>query len=350
MEKTNDYAVFKNLTNPAILLGNGLNLYAQGKRNQCCGNSYLNWIQILALLAAPSAENAEERIGRLIKEGEISLPEIYTAIQFTNYNVMDYEESLIRAIQSLHDYSNKEILLESLSRFRDLKQTDEKYKKRIARLMSDWHPILGVHNKFTDFVAAYQNNGVPILTTNYDNLLEQSQKIQNVWSMLEKNPRKYLFGEYYAPREMSFGEIANSFAIWHIHGDIRKPSSIKISTSDYAKLMQELYRHRRDGTHENNWMRLFYENDLIILGLKLSISEYPLRWLLTDRMEYVKSQSRKIKTIYYDIKKDKSNVSEGKRYFLESIGIEIYNEYKTYDELYSVFGVVAEPTEQPKRA
>jgi hypothetical protein len=204
--------------------------------------------------------------------------------------------------------------------------------------MMTWEPMPSVHGSFVEFASQYNGKGIPVLTTNYDHLLKEAYalgaKERSIRAFGDADRRtRYLFNRRYSLSDLLEDSISNNFAIWHIHGDIENPLSIKVSSSDYAGL---LANYKNGFTSEYSWLRIFKENDLVILGLSLDLSEYPLRWLLYDRMVGLRSNSVNSRTIYCDIQ---NKTPDGKRFYFESIGVEVMDGFDSYDEMYAQFGV-----------
>ena len=82
---------------------------------------------------------------------------------------------------------------------------------------------------------------------------------------------------------------------------------------------------------ERSWLRIFFESDLVIVGFGFGPQEYPLRWLLMERMRRLRSQGGGTRTIYMCTRdvKDAGN----RNFFFESIGVEVDDGASDYDEL-----------------
>lgn len=82
--------------------------------------------------------------------------------------------------------------------------------------------------------------------------------------------------------------------IWHIHGELRRPSSIVLSHDEYARLVGELMKFNSDRRDDylrhqtdlliESWVDYFLMGDVYILGFGMDFSEFDLWWLLGRRL------------------------------------------------------------------
>ena len=148
---------------------------------------------------------------------------------------------------------------------------------------------------------------------------------------------RYLDYEHYAYGEFAVSELARRFSIWHIHGEASRPQTIKISNEDYASMLS---RYRRlssdDGTA--SWRSIFFNNDLVILGLQMGPDEFPLRWLLVERMKRIAMMPHQPRTVYVK-KRNELDDDINRMFFFKSLGIEVDDSAESYEELYRPFGV-----------
>ncbi len=120
--------------------------------------------------------------------------------------------------------------------------------------------------------------------------------------------------------------------IWHIHGDITKPSTVIMGTYYYDKVMREIQNYVSDfikryktaqskGAEctERSWIDSFLTKDVYILGFGLDISEIDLWWLIGCK----KLHFPDTKIYYYE---PKDNLSTAKIALLEAYNIIIDNE------------------------
>ena len=96
--------------------------------------------------------------------------------------------------------------------------------------------------------------------------------------------------------------------VWHVHGELRRPSSIILTHDEYAHQAYEILRHNtiRSGHysrfinefHVSSWIDYFFIGDVYILGLSLDYSEFDLWWLLARRMREMPGIFGNV--VYYD--------------------------------------------------
>ena len=97
----------------------------------------------------------------------------------------------------------------------------------------------------------------------------------------------------------SLGAKYQHKTLWHIHGDISKPSSMVIGHYYYGKLMKqiedraalckrnhEIARHKGIPYRPESWVDLFLTGDVYVLGLGLYLTEQDLWWLLSFKQRH----------------------------------------------------------------
>jgi hypothetical protein len=267
---------------PAILLGNGLNNYR---------NSQTGWERLLI-------EISENTIPEdVFDDRGISYPEIFDAICFNNG-----KESI--------NYSS--------------------LKEKICKIIVDW-PATEYHKTFVDFAG---RNNIPVLTTNYDLILETSIKngklIQpNKLPGEAKRTDYYPWHSYYSDHEVK--NVLNEFAVWHIHGFQHYKRSLVIGAIDYTNVITRLKRYvptkivsaNDEWIGSDSWIAIFFHCDLIIIGLSLDPQETSLRWLFMERERYFRRNEEKRKKTLYVCNRKYDKFKEGKKYFFESINIKL---------------------------
>ncbi len=82
--------------------------------------------------------------------------------------------------------------------------------------------------------------------------------------------------------------------IWHIHGELRCPSSLILSHDEYARYIHRILMHneKRGNAYQNHrqelrfesWVDYFLLGDVYMLGLGMDFSEFDLWWLLGRRL------------------------------------------------------------------
>lgn len=82
--------------------------------------------------------------------------------------------------------------------------------------------------------------------------------------------------------------------IWHIHGELRCPSSLILSHDEYARLVHAIlaynesvgngYQKNQSNLRFKSWIDYLILGDVYILGLGMDYSEFDLWWLLGRRL------------------------------------------------------------------
>ena len=170
-----------------------------------------------------------------------------------------------------------------------------------------------------------------ILTTNYTYELE-SEILPSYPSLSNETKRKYSFVTR-ANRDPvylvhTYNSISPAPDIWHIHGELRRPSSIVLTHDEYAKHVRAITQYNTDrGTEYSktqtamkfkSWVDYMLFGNVHILGLSMDYSEFDLWWLL-NRRKREKAPTGKI-TFYEGNKNEEINT---KHQALKDIGIDV---------------------------
>lgn len=216
----------------------------------------------------------------------------------------------------------------------------------LCKLMQSWKPS-DIHKTIASFAKKHE---IPILTTNYDSLLGDSVRAHfhdfNGEASSEIHPISCCYTTKRKPDVSKFG-------IWHINGMIKYPKSILIGLSHYIRALENI---RKDlllpnkfdaeifqGNHwgftslSNTWVNLIFSRSLFIIGLSLEKDEVLLRWLLLERAKYYALYPYHQMKGWYIIRKE-DKLSSGKKFFLDSVGIEII-QVPDYDSMYNAISV-----------
>lgn len=169
-----------------------------------------------------------------------------------------------------------------------------------------------------------------ILTTNYSYELEseiepkypcfsQDKKLDFVSISGRKTDPVYLLHTY--------NSLAKAPDIWHIHGELRRPSSIVLTHDEYARLVQKIteYNSARGRDYVNSktnlkflsWVDYFLLGNIYILGLSMDFSEFDLWWLLGRRL---REKADKGSFIFYEGEKSSELA---KQHALHDVGAQI---------------------------
>lgn len=186
-----------------------------------------------------------------------------------------------------------------------------------------------------------------ILTTNYTYELEEAlfpgycdlskeKKRKKAFSCSEKSDKKWLVHTFNRVES-----IKGTTDIWHIHGELRRPSSLVLTHDDYARYLGRVVacnseignRYEKDdgsGIEMTSWFDYFMLGNLFILGQGCDFSEFPLWWLLIRRMR--EHEKYGIGTIFYSPQVEQDKDSDGKKMLeaekltvLKSLGVIVEN-------------------------
>lgn len=292
-------AIFNKTNKLAFIVGNGINRYAYGNLIDT------SWS---ALLLECWRRNSP-----------ITLSKIDNGITFTEfYDIMEFQGES----KSIRDC--------------------------VVDIVNGWSPQ-PYHSKFREF---FQINNIPVLTTNFDKNLEGEDLVR---IKLNHPDKKYGFTDYYPwnvvytpDSKYDIGNIFD-FGIWHINGVVDYSRSLKLSLSQYTNQAKRAveFIHSAKGEIDdfavkdknawkgyNTWLHLIFNCDLCIMGLGLDEQETFLRWLLIQREKYYhKFPFRRHRCWYICTKND---LSEGKKFYLDKLGIEIIclrNHKEIYEKL-----------------
>ena len=194
-----------------------------------------------------------------------------------------------------------------------------------------------------NMLNAIKEMNMPIMTTNFDDLMPRGMDLRFFKNMSKKFTDYYPWDCYYSDRELSLP--TEGFAIWYINGMLHYFRSIKLGLSQY---MGNVDRARKmiHGNSENiefneknqnnwpglhTWMHIIFNKSLFIIGLDLQENEVFLRWLLIERAKYFrKFPMRKQSSWFLEIDNVKN---EGRNFFLEKLGFQVIT-LKSYREIY----------------
>jgi len=305
--------------NVALMLGNGINLTSRGSR----GISWDKLMENLITLAAanfPVQDETAVKLRRLLQRGAngetaASWPEVFDFILATG-----------KIKPELRRRTSNELKLQSM----------------IAQMLKEMKPG-PPHRAVANWAAQFR---VPILTTNYDHCF-QDALASDVCKRHRFGNRKpltdlYPWDRYYAPSII--GDPADSFAIWHIHGDRALRRSIRAGLDQYMGMVQRLRKlklpvakeilsgpdeDQRDDPafHAAPWLRTFMGKKLWIQGLGLRSAEVSIRWLLIQRLRYwrrFRAEHRHENGWYVHGPTDKiGQLDEQRRSFFEGLGLKV---------------------------
>lgn len=278
-------------------------------------------------------------------------------IQFKTKNLKSYSDTLKKISDDLrrninpdcNDLSDADIVIR-LSNVISNESMRRIYmnsiKKQIAKNMDEWE-----NSNVATLVQYIRDINAPIMTTNYDKILEKSISCKKFIKKKE-NSNEYInkrdFSDYYPWNVYYSDEEKTDFGIWHINGIIDYPRSIKLGLCDYMgcvekarKMIQgksvfEIEAFEGKNTDYwsgyNTWLHYIFNKDLFIFGLGLNKDETFLRWLLIQRAKYSTISQKPVKGWYVD-----RNINHGKKMFLEVLGFKVIeiNDFKVlYEDIW----------------
>ena len=181
---------------------------------------------------------------------------------------------------------------------------------------------------------------IPILTTNFDHLLESSHTLpKRFLSFPGKNTgftSYYPWNVYF--RKDTLVNPAKGFGIWHINGMVDYPRSMRLGLTQYMNQVSRMrnFIHSSDprfienddfgGKNQdlwkgcNTWLHIIFNCPLMIFGLSLDVNETFLRWLLIEREKYFARFPHRRKAAWYLCYEPEMNL--GKQFFLQYVGFD----------------------------
>ncbi|AFN74141.1 hypothetical protein MROS_0900 [Melioribacter roseus P3M-2] len=295
--------IIESTSDIAFIIGNGINRYF--------GNNAISWENLLLELWNENNGNTQQQTS--IPRG-VSFTEFYDALLIKNFTKKDFTAELQKSVQ---------------------------------KKMSVWVPI---ENGLKSILNKIKSKNAPVLTTNFDDLIPKSLHLE--FRKLEEKGFTdfYPWSCYYS--DMQVNNPSKNFGVWYPNGMIKYHRSIKLGLSQYMgsvsrarKLIhKDVERIEFTGKNQNywegfkTWLHIIFNNSLFIFGLGLEESEVFIRWLLIERAKYFKKfPKRRHKGWYIMKKKEKEEITEGKKFFFKSVGIDVIelNEYKNvYEDIW----------------
>ena len=285
----------------AFLIGNGINKYMSGA---------VSWNEFLIYL---------------IKDKKLQLP-----------------ESVIKTLENSESkpyLTFPEIFSLANIAWKNQKSEKEKSLKRYtAEFFSD--PLRPC--KLLEYAARTHKN---IITTNYDfniekrlKIKESPAKIPSISGISKKSYYYYLFEYFSAP---------DSAKVWHIHGHLKKPGSIKIGLEDYSNTFNYIKKNLfSDGkehynpAHGEKWLGWesclgpLMSKPLVIAGCGLQSEELLLRQLLLYKFHARNTKKSERKDFSAGIYLSGPEKDKNKKAFLESLGF-YFIEFENYSDIYN---------------
>ena len=174
-----------------------------------------------------------------------------------------------------------------------------------------------------------------ILTTNYSYELE-AEILPAYPSLSTRKMLDYVGVTKSKPDSVfllhTYNQLGGKPDIWHVHGELRRPSSIVLTHDEYAKNVQiisQYYSGRRKEYYKkagalkfHSWVDYFLLGNVFVLGLGMDYSEFDLWWLLNRRQQ---EKAKKGKIVFYEGERDgeDSRETETKHYALRDTGVSV---------------------------
>lgn len=216
---------------------------------------------------------------------------------------------------------------------------DNEIQKSVKDIIMKWN---GAESQKI-LIKKIQSLEAPLLTSNFDHLLSDSMGLKFNKMDVSKFTDFYPWSCYFSDRQLS--SPLEGFGIWHVNGMAHYHRSIKLGLSHYMAnvsrvkgfIQSDLSKHdindHRGSNFLNSWLNIIFNKSLFIVGLSLEENEVFMRWLLIERAKYFHHFYDKTQKGWYVIKKGENNISDGKKFFLESVGFEII-ELDDYESIY----------------
>lgn len=213
-------------------------------------------------------------------------------------------------------------------------KSDKFLQNYVCNVMENWAHQTH-HNKIVNEI---KRMNAPILTTNYDKVLESAVDAYKQRNTKQGFTSFYPWSTFYSNNEVT--DILNNFGIWHINGVLDYPNSIQLGLSQYmgsVSRAREMIQGRKSGTEifsgknqndwdgKDTWLHILFNKSLFIFGLSLAENEVFLRWLLIQRAKYYRKFPERGHSAWYLIGKEESEAADfkGKSFFLRHFGVQI---------------------------
>jgi len=234
----------------------------------------------------------------------------------------------------------------SMNEFYDILELENRnnynLQKEVVKLMQDWEP-LEHHKLITDYAKAIN---APILTTNFEETLAKTRNYDLLRIEDKKFTDYYPWTCYHGDKELEFP--TDGFGIWYINGMINYHRSIRLGLSHYIGSIQRtrdyLYKRTQeylfcseidpnDWVGRHSWLHVIFNKSLFIFGIGLEENEIFLRWLFIERTKYFRKFPERKQKGWYLTPKCNDETDQGKKFFLEKVGIEVL-EVDCFDDIY----------------
>ena len=285
---------------PTLLIGNGINLHDN--------EGFPNWNDLLVKITEDLGLNLDSKITEDMSNTE-------------RYDIIDL------AYRTMYMYKP--------SRY------ESSLQQAICSSLEDWDHTC--HHK--TIVNWAMGNDVPIITVNFDKNLSYAADIQENF-FTDRRITTYPWNSYYSKEKIK--EPESEFAIWHAHGTIELPRSIRLGLRHYMNSVinakSRMLNNSKNGlfcpdqhlpynskwSGLKSWLQAFLFNKILVIGFGFEKDETFLRWLFLERAFFRKKYLGKsgISAWIVDVKKEKK-----KRSFFESLNTKVVN-FEQYSDIY----------------
>lgn len=337
---------------PAFLVGNGINLY-NSKDSSKTWNSLLE----NALYECLKDDVADvNKIQKALCENSVDRLSNTELCDIINIYARKFDASFLDEDPENIEDCNKEIA--------DKKKSKSSVQKCFEKLIKDCFKRSDESGHFDIILNYLSQNSMPVLTTNYDSMMESTLSINSITTLDSSKIEKRYCSHYAYPWNKCFipkppeekideSFVLNNFAIWHIHGfcNDSEMTNLQLGFNQYARMIKRakvtieggkeklsLYRDNEKFFGSNTWLNIFFHKNLVIFGLNLGKDEIFLRWLLLERRKYLDKMSKEEKlNLWHNpdlyLTTLDTQMSHAQRVFLEACGFEVV-ELSSYKELY----------------
>jgi len=215
-------------------------------------------------------------------------------------------------------------------------------QKKIQALLQEIKP----NTNENPLLMKIQNLDIPILTPNFDILMEKTLELEFHKLNSTGFTDFYPWECYYAPQKLT--NPLDGFGIWHLNGMIKYFRSIKISMTQYMGNVERARKWIHAGSENslfkgknqqnwigrNSWLHIIFNKSLFIFGFGLEETELFFRWLLIERAKYFKTFPERSKNGWYlCVENVKEPPNFGRDFFLENSGFSILK-VPQYENIY----------------
>lgn len=225
----------------------------------------------------------------------------------------------------------------------ELKSTKSDPGKSLQQQFCDLMTTWQYYEHHERIVKWAQKADVPILTTNFEQVLSDAGKCTLRRSKKDKFTDYYPWESYYGSKEIS--DPSQEFGIWHVNGMQRYRRSVRLGLTHYMGSVTRAHGWLHKGNERRlfsgkdvrewdgaaSWLHIVFNTPLMIFGLDLEENEVFFRWLLIERAWYFKKFPDRRKNAWFVHAGELNN--DGKHFFLDGVGVQPIR-VTSYDDIY----------------